>query len=136
MATHLWLQTKQKIPRLLSPAGDVLNSDVMSAAVALHRSVVWLKAGRVFLVREEEPARKHPISSVESVTRTAAGMLMLASYRNQCLHVFIRPAMLATAMSVTKSSQRGEQVYILWVFFWFCFDFPCFVLIFNPLRPR
>lgn len=105
-----------KNPRLPSPAGGVLDSDVMSAAVALHRSVVRLSAGRVFLVREEEePARKHPISSEESVTRTAAGMLMLASYRNQCVHVFIRPALLATAISVTKSTHRGEKIDLLWI---------------------
>lgn len=106
----LWLRGLAKdFGARLNWPGGVLDSDVMSAAVALHRSVVRLSAGRVFLVREEEePARKHPISSEESVTRTAAGMLMLASYRNQCVHVFIRPAMLATAISVTKSTQRDE----------------------------
>ncbi|XP_075900649.1 dihydroxyacetone phosphate acyltransferase [Nelusetta ayraudi] len=95
--------------------GGVPDSDVMSAAVALHRSVVQHKAGRVFLVREEEPARKHPINSEEGVMRTAAGMLMLASYRNQCVHVFGRPAMLATAICVTMSTQRDE------LFAFFCF---------------
>lgn len=107
---------------LPSPAGGVPDSDVMSAAAALHRSVVQHKAGRVFLVREE-PARKHPINSEEGVMRTAAGMLMLASYRNQCVHVFVRPAMLATAICVTKSTQRGEKIIII-----FC-GFCGFVLI-------
>lgn len=86
----------------------------------MHRSVVQHKAGRVFLVREEEPARKHPISSEEGVMRTAAGMLMLASYRNQCVHVFVRPAMLATAICVTKSTQRGELFFLLFFFCGFC----------------
>lgn len=126
---------KPKKHRLPSPpTGGVLDSDVMSAAVALHGSVVRLNAGRVFLVREEEeePARKHPISSEESVTRTAAGMLMLASYRNQCVHVFIRPAMLATAISVTKSPQRGGKC-IFCVFLWFYSAFTCFFLF--PSNP-
>lgn len=92
----------------LSPAGGVPDSDVMSSAVAIHRSVVQHKAGRVFLVGEEEPARKHPVSPEERVMATAAQMLMLASYRNQCVHVFVRPAMLAAAIRVTKSSQRGK----------------------------
>lgn len=98
----------------------------MSAAVTLHCSVIQLKAGRVFLVREEEPARKHPITTEESMTRTAAGMLMLASYRNQCVHVFIRPAMLATAINVTKSTQRGKKKKVYFVcFLSFCSHFTC-----------
>lgn len=113
---------------LPSPAGGVPDSDVMSAAVALHRSVVQHKAGRLFLVREEEPARKHPINSEEGVMRTAAGMLMLASYRNQCVHVFVRPAMLATAICVTKSTQRGEKNYYYYLHFFLC-GFCGFVLI-------
>lgn len=112
---------------------DALDSDVMLAAVDLHRSVVQLKARRLFLRREEEPSRKQPISSEEGVTRTAAGILMLASYRNQCVHIFIRPAMLATALSVTKSSQRGEKKRLfLGCFF---FDFTRLFLI-PPPNPR
>lgn len=68
--------------------------------------------------------------------RTAAGMLMLASYRNQCVHVFGRPAMLATAICVTMSTQRGEKIIIiiicifllLW-FLRFCSDFTGLFLI-------
>uniref|UniRef100_A0A3Q2P6Q2 Dihydroxyacetone phosphate acyltransferase-like n=1 Tax=Fundulus heteroclitus TaxID=8078 RepID=A0A3Q2P6Q2_FUNHE len=82
--------------------------DVMSSAVALHRSVVYRKAGRVYLLLADEPERKHPLSPEEDTMRTAAAVLMLASYRNQSLHVFVRPALLALAMSVTKSTQRDE----------------------------
>lgn len=80
----------------------------MSSAATLHRAVVHRKAGRVYLVQEEEPARRHPIGPEEGVTRTAAAALMLASYRNQSVHVFVRPAMLAMAMRVTRATQRGE----------------------------
>lgn len=76
--------------------------------MALHCSIVHRKAGRVYLVQEEELARKRPISLEEGVTRTAAAVLMLASYRNQLLHVFVRPALLATAIHITKSTQRSE----------------------------
>ncbi|KAI3364375.1 hypothetical protein L3Q82_011175, partial [Scortum barcoo] len=95
--------------------GQVPDSDVMSSTVALHRSVVQCKAGRVYLVREEEPARRHPISPEEEVIRTAVAVLMLASYRNQSVHIFVRPAMLATAIHITKSTQRDE------LFTFFCF---------------
>ncbi|XP_037541747.1 dihydroxyacetone phosphate acyltransferase [Nematolebias whitei] len=114
----LWLQLTERTLWLRKLALDfgaqinwpehVPDTDVMSSSVALHRSVAQRKAGRVYLVREEEPERKHPVNPEEGVTRTAAAALMLASYRNQSLHVFTRPAMLATAMSVTKSTQRDE----------------------------
>ncbi|CAB1445628.1 unnamed protein product [Pleuronectes platessa] len=87
----------------------------MSSAVALHRSVVHQKAGRVYLVQEEEPARRHPISPQERVMRTASAVLMLASYRNQSLHVFVRPALVATALHITESTQRDE------LFAFYCF---------------
>ncbi|XP_078131072.1 dihydroxyacetone phosphate acyltransferase isoform X1 [Sander vitreus] len=108
--------------------GQVPDLDVMSATVTLHRSVVHLKAGRVYLVREEEPARKHPISPELDVIRTAAAVLMLASYRNQSLHVFVRPAMLAVAIRVTKSAQRDE----LFAFFCFLRDIFSNEFIFIP----
>lgn len=94
---------------------QVPDMDVMSSNVALHRSVVHCKADRVYLVQEKEPARKHPIRAEDGVIRIAASVLMLASYRNQCLHVFVRPAMLATAIHITKTTQREE------LFTFFCF---------------
>ena len=80
----------------------------MSSAAALHCSVVHRKGERVYLVQEEEPARRDPISPRESVMRTASAVLMLAAYRNQSLHVLVRPALLATALHITQSTQRGE----------------------------
>ncbi|CAK6962195.1 dihydroxyacetone phosphate acyltransferase isoform X1 [Scomber scombrus] len=95
--------------------GQVPDSDVMSSTVALHRSAVRHKAGRIYLVQEEEPARQHPITPEEGVVRTAAALLMLVSYRNQAMHIFIHPALLVTALHVTKSTQRDE------LFSFFCF---------------
>ncbi|XP_070781670.1 dihydroxyacetone phosphate acyltransferase [Enoplosus armatus] len=95
--------------------GQVPDSDVMSSTVALHRSIVQRKAGRLYLLQEEEPARKHPGSPEEGVIRMAAAVLMLVSYRNQSVHVFVRPAMLATAIHVTKTTRRDE------LFTFFCF---------------
>ncbi|XP_038128284.1 dihydroxyacetone phosphate acyltransferase [Cyprinodon tularosa] len=92
----------------LSWPEKVSDSEVMSSTILLHHSIVYRKAGCVYLVRADEPERKHPISPEEDVMRTAAAFLMLASYRNQCLHVFVRPALLALAISITKSTQRDE----------------------------
>lgn len=80
----------------------------MSSAVALHGTVAHCKAARVYLLQEEEPVRKHAVGPEEGVLRAAAAVLMLASYRNQALHVFVRPALLATAIRVTKSEIAGE----------------------------
>uniref|UniRef100_A0A3B3Z892 Phospholipid/glycerol acyltransferase domain-containing protein n=1 Tax=Periophthalmus magnuspinnatus TaxID=409849 RepID=A0A3B3Z892_9GOBI len=91
------------------------DQNVLLSMVALHHSIVAHKGDRVCLVREEVPIRKHRLSAEEEVNRTAVAMLMLASYRNQSLHIFLRPAMLATVIQVTKSTQRDE------LFTFFCF---------------
>ncbi|KAK5853072.1 hypothetical protein PBY51_006894 [Eleginops maclovinus] len=114
--------------RLNWPSGQGQSSDVMSSTVALHASVVYRKAGRVFLVQEEEPARERPISPEKEVIRTAAAVLMLASYRNQCLHIFVRPALLATAFHITKAAQKEE----LLAFFCFLRDVFSNEFIFIP----
>ncbi|KAL6095701.1 gnpat [Pungitius sinensis] len=95
--------------------GKVPDQDVMSSAAALHHSLVRLQAGRVYLVQEEEDEREDPSRPEDDVIKVAVPMLMLASYRNQCLHVFVRPALLAIAIHVTKSVQRDE------LFAFFCF---------------
>ncbi|XP_062415568.1 dihydroxyacetone phosphate acyltransferase-like [Pungitius pungitius] len=95
--------------------GKVPDQDVMSSAAALHHSLVRLQAGRVYLVQEDEGEREDPSRPEDDMIKAAVPMLMLASYRNQCLHVFVRPALLATAIHVTKSVQRDE------LFAFFCF---------------
>ncbi|XP_026197528.1 dihydroxyacetone phosphate acyltransferase isoform X2 [Anabas testudineus] len=108
--------------------GQVSDSDVLSSTLALHRSILHRKAGRVYLVQEDEPARKHPASPEEGMIRTAAMMLMLASYRNQSLHVFVRPALLASAIHITKSTQADE----LFSFFRFLQEVFSYEFIFIP----
>lgn len=136
----LWHQLTEKtlwLRKLVLDFGGRLNwpvqvpdSDVMSSSAALHRAIVHRKAGRVYLVQEEEPVRKRPISPEEGVIRTAAAVLMLASYRNQPLHVLVRPAVLATAIQITKSTQRDE----LFAFFCFLQDVFSNEFIFIPNR--
>ncbi|XP_041832745.1 dihydroxyacetone phosphate acyltransferase [Melanotaenia boesemani] len=136
----LWDQLTEKtlwLRRLMLDFGARLNwpdhipdSDVMSSTVVLHRSIVHRKAGRVYLVQEDEPERKHPLSPEEGVMRTATAVLMLVSYRNQALHVFVRPALLAMAMLITKSSQKDE----LLSFFCFLQDVFSNEFIFIPGR--
>ncbi|KAM4632971.1 dihydroxyacetone phosphate acyltransferase [Polymixia lowei] len=110
--------------------GQVPESDVMSCSMHLHRSVVRSEGGRVHLVEEEEPVGKRPISPEEGVVRRAAAVLLVASYRNQALHVFVCPAMLAVAMHTTKSTRRDE----LLAFFTFLQDIFSNEFVFIPGR--
>ncbi|XP_056872633.1 dihydroxyacetone phosphate acyltransferase [Takifugu flavidus] len=104
------------------------HSDVMSSAAERHRSVVRCQAGRVHLVQEDEPARKHAASREDGVSRTAAAVLMLASYRNQCVHVFVRPAILAAAIRTSRATRREE----LFNYFFFLQDVFSNEFIFVP----
>ncbi|KAF7666551.1 hypothetical protein LDENG_00101430 [Lucifuga dentata] len=108
----------------------VPESNVMSSSMALHHSIVQRKLGLVYLVREEERAKKQPISPEEDVMRTAAAVLMLASYRNPAMHIFIRPVMLTIAIHTTKSTQRDA----LFSFFCFLQDIFSSEFIFIPGR--
>ncbi|KAK6297877.1 hypothetical protein J4Q44_G00324600 [Coregonus suidteri] len=84
-------------------------NQVMSSSMALHRSVIRCHQGRVTLL-EEGPVGAGPFTAEEGVVRRAGKVLMVAAYRNQAVHVFIRPAMLALAIHTAHSSQR-EDIY-------------------------
>lgn len=81
------------------------DSEVMSSSLTLHYSVVRCERGRVFLVEEVGPG---PVTQEESVFRRAAAVLMCASYRNQAVHVFTLPAMVAVAMAKAVSNRTDD----------------------------
>ncbi|XP_042157066.1 dihydroxyacetone phosphate acyltransferase isoform X2 [Oncorhynchus tshawytscha] len=85
-------------------------NQVMASSMALHSSVIRCHQGRVTLLEEEGPVGAGPFTTEEGVVRRARAVLMVAAYRNQALHVFIRPAMVALAIHTTRSSQR-EDIY-------------------------
>ncbi|XP_067098172.1 dihydroxyacetone phosphate acyltransferase [Osmerus mordax] len=87
---------------------QISDSDVMSSSMALHSTVVRCEGGRVHLVEEEGPAGNQPISPAEGVIRRAGPVLMVALYRNQAMHVFVRPAMLAVAIHTAQSTRRED----------------------------
>ncbi|XP_060769839.1 dihydroxyacetone phosphate acyltransferase [Neoarius graeffei] len=88
------------------------DAEVMSSNMALHHSVVHVENGRVRLVEEVGPG---PVTQEEAVFRRASAVLMCASYRNQALHVLIRPALVAVAMTMALSYSKED------VFSRFCF---------------
>lgn len=73
--------------------------------MALHHSIARSENGRVHLVEEAGPG---PVTEEEAVFQRASVVLMCASYRNQALHVFTRPALVAVAMTTAPSYNKGE----------------------------
>ncbi|KAL0967134.1 hypothetical protein UPYG_G00248200 [Umbra pygmaea] len=88
---------------------------VMSHCMARHRSVIRCNQGRVVLLKEEGHVGAGLTTAEEGVVRRAGAVLMVAAYRNQAFHVFVRPAMLALAIRITNSSHR-EDIYIYFIF--------------------
>uniref|UniRef100_W5K293 Glyceronephosphate O-acyltransferase n=1 Tax=Astyanax mexicanus TaxID=7994 RepID=W5K293_ASTMX len=108
--THktLWLKTLAlHFGAHLNWSAQRSNSEVMSENVALHHSIVRIEKGRVQMVEEAGPG---PVTQEEAVFKRAAPVLMCASYRNQALHVFSRPALVALAMT-TAVSHRKEDIF-------------------------
>ncbi|KAL7387854.1 hypothetical protein ABVT39_002611 [Epinephelus coioides] len=89
-------------------------SEVVSSSLSLHQGLVRICEGRVQLAVEqaERPATQgEPRSTVtpeEELMSQAVIILSCASYRNQALHVFLRPALLASAIHTAASNQKQE----------------------------
>ncbi|XP_030637311.1 dihydroxyacetone phosphate acyltransferase [Chanos chanos] len=82
-------------------------SEVLNSSVAIHSNLVCVSGGRLVLVPGDREATETP---EQAVFNRAVSLLACASYRNQILHVLLRPALLATAM-LTAASSRREDVY-------------------------
>ncbi|CAL8393281.1 unnamed protein product [Arctogadus glacialis] len=85
-------------------------SEVVSASLSLHQGLVRVSEGRVWLLLEEPAGGPGPASPEERLLGAAVAVLSCTSYRNQVLHVFLRPALLATAVH-TASSGKKEEVF-------------------------
>ncbi|KAJ8275149.1 hypothetical protein COCON_G00097740 [Conger conger] len=79
---------------------------VVASSLALHHGLVQATGGRVRLL--EGP--QDPASPEEALFDQAVGVLSCASYRNQVLHVFLRPALVAVALE-TANTSRNDDVY-------------------------
>lgn len=85
-------------------------SEVVSASLSLHQGLVRVSDGQVWLVLEEPAGGAGPATPEERLLGRAVSVLSCASYRNQVLHVLLRPALLATAMH-SASSGKKEEVF-------------------------
>ncbi|XP_052391968.1 dihydroxyacetone phosphate acyltransferase [Carassius gibelio] len=87
---------------------DEACSEVISCSLALHRHLLSVSAGHVQLSVTDAPQVE--TTPEEDVFHRAVVVLSCASYRNQILHVFLRPALLAVAMQ-SANSNRKDDVY-------------------------
>ncbi|XP_044232525.1 dihydroxyacetone phosphate acyltransferase isoform X1 [Thunnus albacares] len=91
-------------------------SEVVSSSLSLHRGLVRISEGRVQLALEQaggqvKPEEPHStITPEEDLLSQAVVVLSCSSYRNQALHVFIRPSLLASAIH-TATSNKKQEVY-------------------------
>ncbi|XP_069028463.1 dihydroxyacetone phosphate acyltransferase isoform X1 [Embiotoca jacksoni] len=97
-------------------------SEVVSSSLSLHRGLLRISEGRVQLASEqaaggggggggEEAGPGRPRGAVtpeEELLSRAVVVLSCASYRNQALHVFVRPALLAAAVHAAASNHKQE----------------------------
>ncbi|KAI4798272.1 hypothetical protein KUCAC02_022165 [Chaenocephalus aceratus] len=89
-------------------------SEVVSSSLSLHGGLVRLCEGRVHLAVEQAAGPSSPgealspVAPEEELLNQAVVLLSCASYRNQALHVFLRPALLASALHAAASTQKHE----------------------------
>uniref|UniRef100_A0A4W6EPG9 Glyceronephosphate O-acyltransferase n=1 Tax=Lates calcarifer TaxID=8187 RepID=A0A4W6EPG9_LATCA len=81
-------------------------SEVVSSSLSLHRGLVRISEGRVQLAL----GQSYAVTPEEELLSQAVIILSCASYRNQALHVFLRPALLASAIH-TASSNKKQEVF-------------------------
>lgn len=86
-------------------------SEVVSSSLSLHRGLVKICEGRVQLAVDQAANTGGPQSTVtpeEELLSQAVVILSCISYRNQALHVFLRPALLASAIHTASSNNKQE----------------------------
>ncbi|KAM8726182.1 dihydroxyacetone phosphate acyltransferase [Acanthopagrus schlegelii] len=113
-AQAVWLRSMfREYGAFLHWPDHVPPSEVVSSSLSLHRGLVRVCEGRVQLAVEQGGQVKpgEPQSTVtpeEELLSQAVIVLSCASYRNQGLHVFLRPALLASAINAASSNQKQE----------------------------
>ncbi|KAK1889029.1 Dihydroxyacetone phosphate acyltransferase [Dissostichus eleginoides] len=111
----LWLRdVSRQYGAFLHWPDHIPPSEVVSSSLSLHGGLVRLCEGRVHLAVEQAAGPSSPGEALSPVTpeeellNRAVVLLSCASYRNQALHVFLRPALLASALHTAASTQKHE----------------------------
>ncbi|XP_053192592.1 dihydroxyacetone phosphate acyltransferase isoform X1 [Scomber japonicus] len=89
-------------------------SEVVASSLSLHQGLVRISEGRVQLALEQAGGQAKPeephstVTPEEHLLNQAVVVLSCASYRNQALHVFLRPALLASAIHAASSNNKQD----------------------------
>ncbi|KAG8583418.1 hypothetical protein GDO81_008399 [Engystomops pustulosus] len=83
---------------------NMSSSKVVKASIELHSNILKLADGEVILF-ENKP--NDPLTE-EVVFAQAVTLLMCASYRNQLVNTYVRPALVVLACKMALSSSRGD----------------------------
>jgi len=110
-----WLKRQaQNLGAYVDWPGDVATEDVVRYNIAMHSNVVSL--GSEDLVQLNVVLPGH-VSVKNDVLLSAASNLILASYRNQLLHVFVRVAIVAIAINgCRQETMPVDQLYSRYMF--------------------
>lgn len=108
IAQAVWLRdVSRQYGAFLHWPDHVPASEVVSSSLSLHPGLVRVNEGQVQLtVDQGEPGSR--LTPEEVLLSQAVVLLSCASYRNQCLNVFIRPALLALAIHTALSNKKQE----------------------------
>ncbi|XP_034555067.1 dihydroxyacetone phosphate acyltransferase isoform X2 [Notolabrus celidotus] len=111
-AQALWLRDlSREYGAFLHWPDNTPPSEVVSSSLSLHRGLVRICEGRVQLDVEQAADTAQPqltITPEEQLLSQAVIILSCVSYRNQALHVFLRPALLASAIHTASSNDKQE----------------------------
>ncbi|XP_032877710.1 dihydroxyacetone phosphate acyltransferase isoform X1 [Amblyraja radiata] len=101
----LWLRTIAEVfGASIDWPENVTPDKVIRSSLALRHNIVKTIKNQVVLCQEDTPAE----FTVEMIFKHTVSVLMCASYRNQILHVFVRPALVAIAFQNTQSCKRED----------------------------
>lgn len=101
----LWSVVLMCVPLALCPE-HCSSTKVVSSSLSLHRNLASVSGGQVRLLVGQPAGADTPEAAL---FERAVSALSCASYRNQILHVFLRPALLAVAMQTAASPRKGGR---------------------------
>ncbi|CAH2251127.1 dihydroxyacetone phosphate acyltransferase isoform X1 [Pelobates cultripes] len=103
----LWLKDlTESFGGCLDWPDNLPSNRVVRSSLEVHSNIMDIVDGQVILVDYEKPGNLDK----EPVFKSAASVLMCASYRNQMVNVCIRPALVVLACKLSNSSLK-EEVY-------------------------
>ncbi|XP_069741184.1 dihydroxyacetone phosphate acyltransferase isoform X2 [Narcine bancroftii] len=101
----LWLKTiAETFGAFIDWPDNVTPDKVICSSLALYHNIVKTIKDHIVLCQEDTQAK----FTMENIFKHTVTTLMCASYRNQILHIFVRPALVAIAFQNAQSRRRED----------------------------